>query len=323
MSDAIQDTTVTKKGRGRAPITLPVDEIIRRYDSGESPVNIAKDLGVGYATICKRIIKINGRLRTHKEANAIIATKRIISLPTNEMASLYLAGESVKGLADRFGVSRGVIFDRLTATGVHIRGFDESAPLQASRRTTESKRLGAHAAHDAIRGTHAPWERKCLHAQTVEKSPNIDGNVSQNEIDLRQYLRNIEIETVPQKAIGGYNCDLAAYPVAVEVFGGYWHWYGNHALRFAERTHYLLDQGWLLYIVQADKSSITPATADHVAAYMESVRRDPSVSREYRVVRSTGELILSGGLDGDKITAVVAAGSPKCIATWAHNHASR
>jgi hypothetical protein len=96
---------------------------------------------------------------------------------------------------------------------------------------------------------------------------------------------------VLQKAVGPYNIDIAAKPIAVEIFGGHWHGSGRHVARAPKRFRYLLDQGWPFVIVWADArhAPLTPDAAQYIVTFAEFVRSHPTARREYRVIWGTGE----------------------------------
>lgn len=119
------------------------------------------------------------------------------------------------------------------------------------------------------------------------------------------------VETTLQKAIGPYNADLAAYPVAVEIFGGNWHARGRHAARFPDRVRYFLDQGWNLVIVWVldrrrwqSAIPLTPAAADYIASFVQLTRRDPSTRGQYRVIWGDGKEAATDGLDLNELALV-------------------
>jgi len=128
-------------------------------------------------------------------------------------------------------------------------------------------------------------------------------HVSEIELELAGMLSERGIETTPQLAIGPYNCDLAARPVAVEVFGGHWHWHGHHLARVEERFRHLMDAGWNILVIPVNFSSpLTAAVADYAASYIKATRRDPPAICEYRVVWRAGEFATSGCADDDEIS---------------------
>jgi len=225
-----------------------------------------------------------------------------LALPVCEIVALYRTGLSENALAKCFGVSRRAIAARLTAAGVVRRTQSEAERIKWSQMTPTQRRRQIRAAHAAKRGRAVSLETKCKHAITVEKRLL---NISPKEIELRHMLLRRGIEVVPQKAIGPYNCDLAAAPVAVEVYGGNWHWYGRHLARTEQRFRYLLDAGWFVYVMVVNQSfPLTGAGADHLVAYIQQVRRNKAARTEYRVVWGAGEFVVSGSADDEHITII-------------------
>lgn len=244
-------------------------------------------------------------------------------LPFDKIIALYKSGISEQGLAKRFGVNRGTIRRRLIETGTEIRRQKEANFLRSSNYSAEERKRMARKAHEIRRGMKVSWETKCRHAQTIEKQPYKSGTVSKAEKQLRKLLINRGIQTIPQKAFGAYNCDLAAYPVAVEIFGGAFHWYGNHGRLFAKRTNYILNSGWFLYIIFVNRRHIDNIDADKTAAFIESIRRNKPTITEYRVIGRAGKLLASGCSEGNHLTFIPTACCPSYIANCLHNCISR
>ena len=242
--------------------------------------------------------------------NVIKKGTNILKLPDNEIISLYLSGTSQKQLSIRFNVSRSSILKRLIDAGIDIRGIKSANTLRSSQYTTQEKIKMTMAAHIAARGRKVSWQTKCLHANTIQNKPS---NVSAEEIKLSKFLKQRNIDYIPQQAIGGYNCDIGAYPIAVEVFGGEWHFHGRHADRLRERIKYILNSGWSIYIIIG---KITSIVANNCVSYIEHVRGQKSSVREYRVIRSTGKLLATGRLDGDHLSFVPSLRCPPYINRW-------
>lgn len=312
-----------------------VDDLIRRYASGESMQSLGRRFGVSYETIRRRLVsngipvrptnagdleaairvyvagenlrpacKIGrvsdttlkhelqkrGLFRTDKTAQQLGAEsrKRKYDVLSEIIVPRYLAGEPSTKLSEEFGIARSVIRRIVKDGGHHWRTPSENARMRAARMSPEERKANARAAHDAARGREHSFEEKCKRAQTVERKQL---HTSPAEILLRDWLIERGIESIPQKAIGPYNADLGAAPVAVEIFGGSWHNAGSHAARTPDRARYILDQGWNLIIVWNDirLAAFTPDLANYIVAFHERSRRDPSFRGEYRVVWSDGK----------------------------------
>jgi hypothetical protein len=231
-----------------------------------------------------------------------------VSVPDEEIIRRYKSGESENALAKAYGVNRWVIRLRLIETDTPIRGRHAAEKLKWSRMSAGKRKAQVAAAHKATRGRIPTEEERCKGAQTRQEH---QAHVSQTEMELGAMLAARGIRAIPQLAIGRYNCDLGASPVAVEIFGGEWHWCGSHMRRTPERLRYILNAGWhvLMVKIEARRRPLTEATADYVAAYIKKMRRKPSARREYRVIRGAGELLAAGGVDDDEISIVSAFAS--------------
>ena len=236
-----------------------------------------------------------------------------IKLPIREIVTLYNAGTSINALAKQFRVSRPTITNRLELTGIKLRNQSESETLKWNKMSPEMRENQVEAAHEASKGRVMPIEEKIKRARTVEKRLY---NVSPYEITLAEMLLERRIKTIPQKAIGPYNCDLAAFPVAVEVFGGNWHWSGRHLRRIKKRINYILNAGWSVYMIPVTASwPLTDAVADYCAAYIEQARSDKAFTCEYRVVWGAGKFETAGTLDDDDVSIEPPFGRSKDLAT--------
>jgi very-short-patch-repair endonuclease len=148
-------------------------------------------------------------------------------------------------------------------------------------------------AHTAARGSKRTLEQLVEHARALER---IGGHDSPAEALMAEWLAERGEPSVPQKAIGKYNVDLAVAPVAVEILGGGWHSVKKtHAIRTPE----ILNAGWHLAFVwnYEGRSALTEQAADHVVAWLNEVRRDPPAIGQYRVVSGDGELLAAGRAD--------------------------
>ena len=283
-------------------MTVKVDtslarDMVNDYRCGDSESVIAKRYGLAAGTVARHLTRAGIVIIAQYPS---IRPKLRRELPADSVVARYLAGESEKSLAGSFGCCRDVIRRVLLESGVERRGLTESNRLMMSGRTAEENRRNCEAAHAAARGRQTTEAEHCLRALTHEKHPV---HIGQAEPMFAQMLADRGVATVPQKAIGHYNCDLAAEPVAVEVWGGNWHFCGKHAALTPKRTRYLLDSGWSVVFVLLTKTwPLTGRAADYVAAFVEQTRCDPTARREYRMILGTGELASAGGFDDDEAT---------------------
>ena len=142
-------------------------------------------------------------------------------------------------------------------------------------------------------------DRRARIAKTREERKT---NTAPIEVVLFRKLIGYGLDPVQQKAIGPYNCDLAVYPIAVEIWGGGWHWHGKHRRMFEKRCRYILNAGWSIYILPVSRRDpFSESRVRDLVAYIKSARRDPPSPCEYRMVWSRGEWETSGTLDDDKL----------------------
>ena len=212
----------------------------------------------------------------------------------------YRSGRSVNDIAGELGVSRRTIDARLINRGIRLRTQSEAEAVKWSRMTEDQRAAQVAAANEAVRGRKASEEEIVKRMKTLAQTRN---NVSHHEIKLRDMLERRGVEFIPQHPIGPYLCDIACHPVAVEVWGGHWHWTGDHIKRTPKRFRYIMDAGWhIIVIPAAGKWQITDAVADDLARRIDVLRRDPSLRRQYRVIWGAGEFATGGSVDDDHIT---------------------
>jgi hypothetical protein len=278
----------------RKAFSVNTDDLVREHQSGRPVDEIARQFGIGKVSVYRRL---------HQAGVTLLNPRPRLAVPIAELLSRYHAGESEKALATAFGVSRPAIRKRLLEAGITPRDGSAAMLLRMASTTAEQRASLSAAAHAAVRGKRQSDAHRFAIAATRQR---LQHGTSPAELKLAAMLAARGIATIPQQAIGPYNCDLGAGPVAVEVFGGGWHWSGHHVLRAPERFRYILDAGWHILAVKIDskRSPLTDATADHVAAYIEAARRDPARRREYRVIGSAGETLAAGSADDDDLTLI-------------------
>jgi len=267
---------------------IDADDAVRRYLSGETIQQIARI----YQTRARNVSDVL------KASGVAVRDVGLTPLPAEDVVARYVAGESEKALAAAYGVQRGTIRRYLLNAAVQPRGRSESMFVRMANTSPDERKRNALAAHNAVRGRSRSIEERCKGALTRQMRAS---HVSPYETALRSYLADLGIECIPQQAVGPYNLDLGAEPVAVEVFGGGWHAYGSHAVRAPKRLNYLFDAGWNVIVVAVDpnRAPLTDGAAHEVAAFIEQSRRDPSFRRQYRVIRGNGQSSAAFGLDLD------------------------
>lgn len=227
-------------------------------------------------------------------------TAKINPANVNDLVNAYISGESIYALSFKFDMSRTPIRRILLENGVTLRSHSDAGLVRASQMSDADRKAQAAAAHIAATGRKKTFAEQCLAAKTRQER---ERNISANERAISRMLLDRGIETIHQQAIGPYNCDLGAFPVAVEIFGGQWHWTGHHLRRTAKRFRYILNAGWNILVIPVNNvSPLTTAVADYAVTYIEQARRNPTAPREYRVIWRAGEFMTVGGLNDNDIT---------------------
>jgi very-short-patch-repair endonuclease len=286
--------------------TTNLDDAVKVYEGSDLGYqSVADQLNVPRRLLKQHLVergtfRTNGTALARARGEATRMDKRAV--PTGDICDDYLRGVSEAEIARIYGVSRATISTALRKANVPRRGPAEANRLMMSKRSPEENLRNTQAAHEAVRGRRWTVEERLQAAQRRH------GKVSTEPYELlySAWLRLRGVDSIPQHAIGPYNCDLAVGDVAVEIFGGHWHGYSHHASTFTERARYILDQGWNLVIVWVDapRKRLAEPSADYIVAFVEESRRDPSMRGEYRVIWGDGQEVPTAGRDLHEFAAV-------------------
>lgn len=268
------------------------DYLISEHRSGRTAVELARQLGV----TSKVVIRVLG-----KEYRAI---GRPANLPAENVVTSYKAGESENSIALRYNVSRRAVERVLLLAGIHRRSQSEAEIIRWAAMDIPARRLQVAAANKAARGRVCSYKELCLKAAVKQTTPKLYS--SYDELLLSNMLKIRGIDCIPQLAIGPYNCDLAAFPITVEIWGGHWHYSGRHLARTDKRFRYILNAGWSILVVNVVKPNfpLTTAVADYVAAYINKIRLEPPMVCEYRVIWGAGKFTTAGSANDHKIAVI-------------------
>jgi very-short-patch-repair endonuclease len=120
-----------------------------------------------------------------------------------------------------------------------------------------------------------------------------ESQVGAFESDLIAMLISRGLPTEAQRPVEGYNIDIACGPVAVEV-----HVCASSPLASAKlrkRIEKLLELGWSVIYVWINKySTLRESAADEIVTFHKVAKSNPSAPRQYRVIRGSGETVLTG-----------------------------
>lgn len=286
---------------------INVENAIQAYLSGESAKKIAPYYGI-CAKRLTAILKERGLLRDKSQRYAIAGKKngkirhKTLDLPDDEIAKRYLSGETEQTLAKEFGVNRYAISTSLRFTNTPRRSLSDNYTLKSSKIPLKERKPVFNDHPGPYKKTleqrikaAKEWEQKAKNWRVP--------HASTSEIILFNLLVGKGMDIILQQAVGPYNIDLGTFPVAVEVWGGAWHFSKDHT----ERFRYLFDNGWHLIIVYADPklSPISIGAADYIVTFFEHTCLDPTTPREYRVIWGNGEIFSAGRFDDDNIARIV------------------
>jgi hypothetical protein len=271
----------------RKIIPFDLDYVKELYLSGKTIEQIASIIGVS-----KGWVEVNAKrsgLRfssLRPQINSKVKCDKL-NLPVNEIVSMYTAGMPKHHIALHFGVADMTINDRLKSKGIMPDiNASESAKTRAMRMTIEERQQLTKNAHSAVRNSTRSISDLTARAIGVEKAGKLASGI---EIMFSEFLKDSSVNFIPQKAIGIYNCDFAVGTVAVELFGGGFHSSGRHAARLPDRTRYILNSGFNMYIiwVYSREKFFCPAVLDDFITFNEQSRIDPTFVGQYRVVGVT------------------------------------
>lgn len=202
-------------------------------------------------------------------------------LDVTDLVQRYESGESVNALSQSLGVARNVVSRRLAEAGVTERGRSEAERVKWSRMTPLQRTNQVKEANQAVRGTprgDAEMERRAA-AQCRR--------VGAGEEELIKFLGTLGVHAEHQRPVGRYNLDVAVDNVAVEVHRTPQHPHGM--ARHRKRIEDLFSRGYVsLYVWLRPWELPTKETAEHVVAWLNLARRDPTTFGQYRVIRGDG-----------------------------------
>lgn len=274
------------------PIRTPldVDDIVKRYLAGESVNRLAEAFSVDRATIRHRLRERGIELRGKRPNRH--------GTPADIVIARYDAGESVFSISNALGIDRGSVRRRLLAGGVALRTGSEANVLRMQRMTAEERQALASSANEAVRNREHTMEHRIRKAQG--KQLHRSQTVGTGENEFAQMIQDRTLRPIGRQVpVSKYNVDIALGRVAVEV-----HYGPHHPLSvpfIPRRIKDLIDLGWAVVYVWLTKGNfLTEAAADQAIVLCDLANGYPSPTRQYWVIRGSGEIVSAGSLDGDE-----------------------
>lgn len=221
-------------------------------------------------------------------------------LNVRNIADLYVSGIPEYIIAKRFKVDRGTIRKRLIEARVPIRDCKAACILRMNNMTADEKKRITKNAHDAVRGVKRP-DKECLEkAITRQKTLQY---VGAGEKEILSWLECKGEKCVPQLAVHRYNIDIGCAPVAVEISVNWCNPLFQPHNR--KKIMYLCNHGWaVIFVLVPEKRFICEPQADYIHAFIQSVRRNPSLIGEYRVIGREAKVKAIMRFDGENLPGI-------------------
>lgn len=276
---------------------LDTDDLIRRYNRGESLHAMSKRFGIDRYVI-RRILH-EGHIQPRSMAEAMRLT-RITNLDEDKIVSRYNAGDSAHILAGAFGVSERVIYRVLRENNVKTRTLKEANNLIHDQLTLEQRQTRATQHTVVWEGRSYPTIPVARPDALHKKALTQQQTLAQQRPDERRILAALPTEWIDgqQIAVDCYNIDFTHGTVAMEVHSTRLHPFRSE--KTVSRAIDLADRGWhVIYFWPNNGSTrnITERGIAELVTWAERLNCDPSPMRQYLVIRGGGELVTAGNFN--------------------------
>src|SRR5574343_2066919 len=283
--------------------TLEIVHMARKIDPShlDHAVEMMRQ-GKRIPEVC-RITGISLSVLYRTAAERGISTARVnvgASLDADSILASYRSGVGCVGIARKLGVSATVIARLLRKLGVHIRNRSEQQQARMDNSTPEQIAHLTRNAHAATKLRKKTDDEIRKMAATRFRNGTVKTSALEEAFD--EFMRNRGHNGLRQTPVDKYNADFIFENVAVEIFGGCWHWTGDHLARSKDRIKAFLDSGYHLIIVACRSGGIRPVCADKVISLLNEFRRNESAIRHYRMISSNGDEVIRGSSEGDNLT---------------------
>lgn len=269
---------------------VKLQNAVQLYIKGCTVPEASRQSGVSKSVIL-RALQAHGidRISKHERSVAHIDRK--------EVERLHLEGIGVGGIAERLNSSPSPITKILHDLGHKPRNRTEQQFARMARTDSDARKKLVAKANEAARG------RKASSQELVKRAQARSRIVSAYETKLAAALRDRGVAFSTQTPIGPYNCDFTIGSIAVEVWGGGWHFTGNHAAVCEKRFHYIANAGYSIIVLCVDKRRpVTAQVADNLIREIELASNNPASVRQYRMIWGAGEFATTRSLDDDHFT---------------------
>lgn len=270
---------------------IDIDDVIKRHLAGENLFSIAKIYGVKSDTLKERLKRINVpiTIKSPKDLR--------VEVPVTQIINLFKNGMSVKCLAKKFSVSRGVINRRLRNNNIIPRDRSESMFNRMKNTPKTERQRISEKAHAAVKGRK--YSREELRNRAISRQMSFTPNkfTSRWERMFYEFCIKSKLPIIPQFAIEKYNVDfrIDKTPFVVEIFGAHWKCVEPHPTIFLERSKCFRKHNFITIVIWADdRNPISIGCIDKIQSLVNEFSRDKSVFREQYVILGDGNITSRG-----------------------------
>jgi hypothetical protein len=219
-----------------------------------------------------------------------------------KVISLFEQGHAVNSISKLTGLSRAMVNTCLTERGIELPSVSEGNRRSAAKMPADLRKQRAKAAHAAVRLIGRNALTQAEHARRKQSTLEY---VGVGEREVIEKLTAKGIKCVPQFALEGYNIDIMAGPIAVEIHNltTMPHAITQRLCRIVK----LLRTGIEIVYLQTGPNwpEITDAAIDEIVAIHDAASRKPSAGGKYWVVRGDGQINTSAMRQFDEIADIL------------------
>lgn len=258
----------------RSVLSPYANDVIAQYRSGKTACKIAKDFGVSTTT----------------------ATK-------------FLIGAGVMEYSPRDGRNTLSAADARLAVCLFNKGISPSQILkQLPRKRSKSWLYSVFKEFNCdLQGWYG-WKQTQENLEKQSMTKERTGFLTPAEDALFSMLsKEGRLDIIPQKSIGVHNADflIASHSVAVELAcrGSFMRYLRKGMC--IDRIKEFGKAGWHTYVLfTKDREFLIRDGITDLLAWLDFIKRQPPTRRQYRVVRSPGDLLACGCSDDDKFPGI-------------------
>lgn len=199
-----------------------------------------------------------------------------------EITSLYLSGESLKQLSEKYKITRHVIARNLFDSGVELRSRSQAEEFKWRRMDRKARAKQTRAAHAATRGKKHTFEQRCKVAVGCQKSLAHEG-IGENIV--AEFFHKQGISFIPQFALDKYNIDFMIGTIAVELNVN-----STNPLKRKLDSQKIMDltsRGMsIVYLCVRTTEQITPYALEQLALVIKILSENPPFCGQYWMIRS-------------------------------------